>query len=293
VTPFSKLGRCLVFIVGAPFFFTVAAAQGRAAEPHPPTNVVDLPLPELIKSIPELRGLDPAKNQDQLSDLLTKIGDEAELLFHKMPNLLSHEEVLQSRNGARPMRQDCGYLILSHPTEKDVALDEYRFELQNKSQPPEEAFNPASVITGGAAVLADLERRSIEASTRNKGAFAAQPGIRQQLGSLLSRESAAGQLSLSRAAASTGARHLRYRLRPNSFRGAVARRTPIRRPHLSDSLSGNRLGRAVRVPHHAVAYRPARAHRKSLPAEAHRGNSIFRRLRSSPPPKLSGCRRKS
>jgi len=128
---------------------------------------VDFTLPELLKAIPQLRGLKPAKDQEELPTLLAKVGDTAESLFHKMPNLISHEEVLQSRNGAKATRQDFEYLILSHRNEDNVALDEYRIDLQSKGQTPGEAYNPSAVITGG-ATLADLERWTLEASAHNK-----------------------------------------------------------------------------------------------------------------------------
>ncbi|MFZ0308807.1 MAG: hypothetical protein WAL89_11565 [Candidatus Sulfotelmatobacter sp.] len=151
------------------------SADNQPAE-APPT-FVDLTLPQLLKAIPQLRGLKPAKNQDELPTLLEKIGEKAEALFHKTPNLLSHEEVLQARNGAKPTRQDFEYLILPHTTENDVTLDEYRVDLQKNTQSQVEPFNPAAVITGGAAALADLERRSIEASTHNPGALPLSQGF--------------------------------------------------------------------------------------------------------------------
>jgi len=157
-----------------------AQAPSTALADNQPTKtsatVVDFTLPELQKAIPQLRGLKPAKDQEELPALLEKVGDKAEALFHKMPNLIAHEEVLQARTGAKPTRQDFEYLILSHHTEKDVTLDEYRIDLQNKAQTPGETYNPSAVISGGVS-LADLERLSLEASTHNKEALPLSQGF--------------------------------------------------------------------------------------------------------------------
>jgi hypothetical protein len=148
---------------------STAFADNQPAETS--ATVVDFTLRELLKAVPQLRGLKPAKDQEDLPTLLAKVGDKAEGLFRKTPDLISHEEVLQARDGAQPTRQDFEYLILSHPTENDVTLDEYRVDLQNKTQTPGEDYNPSAMIAGRAAIIADLERRSLDASTHNKGAL--------------------------------------------------------------------------------------------------------------------------
>lgn len=130
-----------------------------------------------MKAIPELRGLKPAHDQQQLSTLLENVGNRVDALFRKMPNLISHEQVLQSRNGSKATRQEFEYLILSHPTEKDVTLDEYRIDLHDKTLQSDDVLNPAAILSGGAAALADLERRSLEASSRNKGALPLSQGF--------------------------------------------------------------------------------------------------------------------
>jgi len=152
----------------------VASAGNQPSETSP--TVVDLSLPQLLKSIPELQGLDPAKDQEELPALLDKVGATAEALFHKMPNLIAHEEVLQARGNAKPTRQTFEYLILSHHTEKDVTLDEYRVDLHTATQTSGDSYNPAAVISGGVS-LADLERLNIEANTHNKAALPLSQGF--------------------------------------------------------------------------------------------------------------------
>jgi hypothetical protein len=155
-------------VVPSPAPRTVQSGTDNQSSQTPPT-VIDLALPELEKAIPQLRGLKPPRDQDGLPTLLENVGNTAEALFHGMPNLIAHEEVLQARGSAKPIRQDFEYLILSHPTEKDVTLDEYRVDLQNTNQASDDSYNPSSVISGGVS-LADLERLNAEASAHNKAA---------------------------------------------------------------------------------------------------------------------------
>ncbi len=138
-------------------------------------SIIDLPLTDLVKSIPELRGLQPAADQQELPALLEKVGDKAHALFRKMPNLIAHEEVTQQTGHSKATRQAFEYLILSHTTEKEVRLDEYRVDL-DKAPALEESSNPAAVQSGGSPFV-DLEQLSREASTHNKGALPLSQGF--------------------------------------------------------------------------------------------------------------------
>jgi hypothetical protein len=138
---------------------------------EPAKSLVDLTPAELVQAIPELQGLKPAENQEELNDILEKLGDETEGLFEKMPNLISHEEVIQTRRGSQPIWQEFEYLILSHRTQSAVTLDEYRVDLVTKKQLSSDSHNPAASPVGSAASTAqDLERRSADASSRNAAA---------------------------------------------------------------------------------------------------------------------------
>jgi hypothetical protein len=152
-------------------------ARSTGSEPsQTPATIVDLPLSSLLKTIPELRGLEPVEDQEKLSTVLDKVGATAEALFQKMPSLIAHEQVLQARGNAKPTRQNFEYLILSHHTEKNVTLDEYRVDLEDKSPTLVDSSNPAAVLSGGASI-ADLERLNIEANRHSKGAFPLSQGF--------------------------------------------------------------------------------------------------------------------
>lgn len=94
-------------------------------------TVLDYPLPDLLKAAPELQGLEPAGNQDQLAFILGKAGEVTEDLSGSMPNLISHEEIIQEkpRDHGRvkdQLRHDFDYLILTHPQDGNIRLEEYR-----------------------------------------------------------------------------------------------------------------------------------------------------------------------
>ena len=93
--------------------------------------LLDYPLQDLLRAVPELRGLEPAPNQDDLASILDKAGKVTEDLLDRMPNLVSHEEVIQQKLGApgRVMdhrRVQFDYMILTHQQNQKVTLDEYR-----------------------------------------------------------------------------------------------------------------------------------------------------------------------
>jgi hypothetical protein len=93
--------------------------------------LLDYPLKDLLRAVPELRGLEPAANQDNLASILDKAGKVTEDLLESMPNLLSHEEVTQQKLRAPGSIMDhrrlqFDYMILRHQQNANVDLDEYR-----------------------------------------------------------------------------------------------------------------------------------------------------------------------
>lgn len=93
-------------------------------------TLTDLPVSELHKRFSELRGLKPAESQDELASLLASVGDKMEGLISKMPDLISHEDVIQKAPGFSPKRQQFDYLILFHRAQDFVTLKEYRVNLK-------------------------------------------------------------------------------------------------------------------------------------------------------------------
>jgi hypothetical protein len=93
--------------------------------------LLDYPLQDLLRAVPELRGLEPTGNQDELASILDKAGRVTEDLLDSMPNLISREEVTQQKLRAPGSIKDhrrfeFDYMILTHRQGTTVTLDEYR-----------------------------------------------------------------------------------------------------------------------------------------------------------------------
>ena len=90
---------------------------------------LDDSLPQLTASLAELRGLDPAQDQQGLPQLLKKIGDKTLDLMGKMPDVISHEQVTVRAEPRGPTtHEQYDYLVLRHDDASKgvVTLDEYR-----------------------------------------------------------------------------------------------------------------------------------------------------------------------
>ncbi len=92
-------------------------------------SYLDDSLPELTANISELHGLDPAPDQRPLPELLKKTADKTLELLGRMPNVISHENVVVKVEPKGPTTyQNFDYLVLRHEDEANgvVTLDEYR-----------------------------------------------------------------------------------------------------------------------------------------------------------------------
>ena len=117
--------------------------------------ILDNPLPDILSATPELQGLEPAGNQDELPSILEKTGMEIEELVGSMPNLISREHVTQTkpgdRGGVRDQRQcEFDYMIVVHWNGRDGTVEEYRSE--GKETGPElESPHESYMLTSGFA----------------------------------------------------------------------------------------------------------------------------------------------
>jgi hypothetical protein len=117
---------------------------------------LDYPLPELEAAVPELAGLNPANSLENLDSLLDRVGEKCLDLVQRVPNVISHEELLSqertlsviSHGGmrlqparAQPQRQKFEYLMLSHHTPSGVILEEYRRDKQGRDVVAEGQFS--------------------------------------------------------------------------------------------------------------------------------------------------------
>lgn len=75
--------------------------------------LLDYPLPDLLSAAPELQGLEPTGNQDELAFILDKAGKVTEDLLGSMPGLISREDVTEERLKQAELREDLPYGVLT------------------------------------------------------------------------------------------------------------------------------------------------------------------------------------
>ncbi len=102
-----------------------------------PVTAVNFPnftactIAELQLTVPELSGLKPALDQEGLATLLSKVGVKMVDIARNTPNLISHEIVTESRQGAIEVRRDYNYLILTRVEgTTDAVLNEFRVDIK-------------------------------------------------------------------------------------------------------------------------------------------------------------------
>jgi hypothetical protein len=97
------------------------------ADTHP--YLEDTPK-QLLKDVPELKGMRPAADQQELPMILKKSAERVEEFFSNVVDLVAHEEIQQQRNGfssGRKPAQD-NYLILRHEDGMGPIFDEFRMD---------------------------------------------------------------------------------------------------------------------------------------------------------------------
>jgi hypothetical protein len=135
------------------------------------SNVVSDSVAELRQIIPELRGLKPDEGDLALPVLLDRIGERTVELARKTPNLIAHEEIVESRLGSRATREDFSYLILAHLDKGALTLEEYRVDLKTGAMlETDDAWKPqAPAIVGSLSHLDDLALASQRINARTTG----------------------------------------------------------------------------------------------------------------------------
>lgn len=118
-------------------------------------NFTSCPLADLQQTVPELKGLKPAADQEGLSNLLDRVGAKTVDIARNTPNLISRETVTERPQGPAASRRDYDYLILAHIEEKTVELDEFRVDLKSG-----EKFQTDEILKKGSPARAELERTS-------------------------------------------------------------------------------------------------------------------------------------
>jgi hypothetical protein len=100
--------------------------------------------------------------------LLDKIGDRTLELSRKVPNLICHEEVVESHFGAKATKENFSYLILARRSHDAVTLEEFRVDLKSGERlETDEGRKPDAL--GSVSSLSDLERSSQRLNVRASG----------------------------------------------------------------------------------------------------------------------------
>ncbi len=94
-------------------------------------SVVTQPFGELVKAMPELQGMEPASNQDELPPILQKVGENVAAFFRDFPSTISLEEIRVENlrpNGKVKgwFDEKSNYLLLARPEKWGLGLTEYR-----------------------------------------------------------------------------------------------------------------------------------------------------------------------
>ncbi len=112
---------------------------------------------DLQLTVPELKGLKPAPDQQILATLLDKVGAKTLDVARNTPNLISRETVTQSQHGVGETRRDYDYLILTRIEGNTVGLNEFRVDVKTGDK-----FQTDEVMKNESSTLADLEHASRE-----------------------------------------------------------------------------------------------------------------------------------
>ena len=135
--------------------------KNRDTEFHP---YLQLPLNQLVKRIPELKGISPAADQQELAMILRRTGATVDEFFLNIVDLIAQEEITQGKlvsvtvNGGMPggtieskARVRASYLILRHVDGSRAEVDEFRMN-DKGNRMDEIGLNKGFFMTSGFAL---------------------------------------------------------------------------------------------------------------------------------------------
>ncbi|MGC2124436.1 MAG: hypothetical protein WA652_16420 [Xanthobacteraceae bacterium] len=129
-----------------------ASDQPYDANAHP---YVDLPFAQLVERIPELKTLQPAPDEQDLPEILQKLGRSVDDFVREIGDLIAHEDVTQERLDAKGKikakeRVQDSYLILHHSADLQAST-EYRMDKKGNRLGPI-GLKEGYVVTAGYAL---------------------------------------------------------------------------------------------------------------------------------------------
>jgi len=115
--------------------------------------VVDWSPSELVKALPELKGLATAQSQEELAMLLRKVGENVAAFFRDFPNTTSVEKIRQERfllhqTVPESQEQTYHYLMLAGPENRPMSgLQEYRTDQRGRRVDLRGMAQTSSILT--------------------------------------------------------------------------------------------------------------------------------------------------
>lgn len=131
--------------------------------------IVDKTPQELVRTFPQLEGLEAAADQKDLPLILEKVGANVEAYFHNFVSTSAQEEVVQQRlrpNGKvdESLKQKFRYLLVSTAGKRDFDLQEYR--MNKKGQPAKQKVLWGGALTSGFASMPALLHPTLQDDSR-------------------------------------------------------------------------------------------------------------------------------
>jgi tetratricopeptide (TPR) repeat protein len=168
---------------------------------------------ELLPTLPELEGIELAKDQQELPSILQNIGEQAEAFFRDFHDTISREEIRQEilhRDGkvSSTLKRSFQYLLTTWPDNSRPALDEYRTEGREAS-PSQDVREQDFMLTRGFAsapehflpayqaesTFAYLGRQRMDGHETHVVAFAQRPEVARLLVTFRTGEAGAQALT--------------------------------------------------------------------------------------------------
>jgi VWFA-related protein len=151
-------------------------ATGTAKEVHPaPVLMVDWPLAQLMRGIPQLQELKPVESQEELPEILAKVGKNVETFVQSVTNLASNEDVTEEQlkpdgKVSKQFKEKFDYLVVAQTEPKKMSLREYRTDADGKPVNPAGLAKGYMVTSGDfSAALCFLPTLQAESSFRYLG----------------------------------------------------------------------------------------------------------------------------
>jgi VWFA-related protein len=112
-------------------------AESSSLDTDTTPSLVDMPTDELVREIPQLKDLDPARSQDRLASILQEVGASVAVFFERFPNITCREAVTEQRlnwPGAESdqVYQEFRYLAIAGGGKGNIGFDEYRTDNKGK-----------------------------------------------------------------------------------------------------------------------------------------------------------------